>query len=186
MQPVACWGTNSALDWTVGVFWVQKSSPREAMWMKDLARTGVRKMFLVLGLLRFTSIKCEGKNSENLNLCYSLGIIFLLFDLYLDFNFAPNVSDWKRRLWALQAWSAFSGCTSWRVERNALPSHRPLSTYSLRPSQLPQHCNYHCDRYLKGLSTNGRQGRLLQGAPWWLSPFNNLENDSVDKKWQLL
>jgi len=132
--------------------------------MKDLAGTGVRKMFLVLRLPLFTSIKCEGKTSENLNLCCSLGIIFLLFDLYLFFNFAPHVSDLKRRIWALQASSTFSSRTSWPVKRNSLPSHRSLFIYVLRPSQLLRHCDYYCDRYLKGLSTNDRQSRFLQGT----------------------
>lgn len=66
--------------------------------MKDLAGAGIRKIFLVFGLLLFTSIKCEGKTSENLNLCFSLGAMFLFSELYLDFNFALNVSDLKRSL----------------------------------------------------------------------------------------
>lgn len=34
--------------------------------MKDLVGTGIRKKFIALGLLLFTSIKCEGNTSENL------------------------------------------------------------------------------------------------------------------------
>lgn len=142
----------------------------------SLAGTRVRKIFLVLGLLLFTSLKCEDKTSENLNLCCSAGIIFLLFDLHLDFNFAPNISDLKRRVWALQAQSTFSSYTSWLVKRSSLPSHRPIFIYVLRPLQLLQHCSYHCDRYFKGFSISDTQGNFLQCIPWWLSPFNNLDN----------
>lgn len=66
--------------------------------MKDLAGTGVMKMFLVLGLLLFTIIKCEGKTREDFNLFYCLNIIFLLFDLYSDFNFVAGVSYLKRTI----------------------------------------------------------------------------------------
>lgn len=62
------------------------------MWVKDLAETRAGKLFLVLRLLLFTSIKCESEIHENTNLCYSLGIIFLIFDQYLGFNFVPKVS----------------------------------------------------------------------------------------------
>lgn len=61
--------------------------------MKDLAGTRAGKLFLVFGVLLFTSIKCESKTNKNINLCYSPGIIFLIFDQYLEFNFVPKVSD---------------------------------------------------------------------------------------------
>lgn len=50
------------------------------------------KLFLVVGLLLCTSIKNESKTNEKINLCYSLDIIFLIFDQYLEFNFDSKVS----------------------------------------------------------------------------------------------
>lgn len=113
MQIVAGSDINSALDWMVGEFplnwgggWTEfRVSPRKKVWVRDLAGTRAGKLFLVLGLLLFTSINCEDKTNDNNNLCYSLGSIFFIFDQYLEFNFVPKLLTWG--IWALQAQSSF-------------------------------------------------------------------------------